>query len=282
MRLIERLQNLDRRILYILVILVIITPLIIRPSTHPKVVFDEVENAYEVLDNVDSDDLILVSCVWGPGTIAENQPQTEVLMRHMFAKNKKFAVISWDTAGVELTYQLGIRLQEELGKEYGKDWVHLGYHPAYISIIARGMGEDFQKVMIKDYNNTPLSELEITKNIKTHKDIGALIDITPSSTMEVWIAYFCGPYRVPLVYCPTAVMAAEAYPFLESGQVKGMLNGVIGAAQYETLIGREDVATDASATSFALSATHIFILVLIAIGNIGYIATKKDKSGGLK
>ncbi|MBO7392726.1 MAG: hypothetical protein J6U98_00830 [Abditibacteriota bacterium] len=271
----KKLQNIDKRILYILLAVVIVTPLFVRPSKHPDAVFDEVQNAFNTIDNMPDDKVAFVSIVWGPGTIAENRPQTEVLMRHLFMKHKKFVVLSWDMPGTKLSYDVGKALEEELGMEYGKDWCHLGYRPAYVAMISRAMGEDFQKQFAEDYNNKPLKEMPLPAKIKSAKDIGIVIDITPSATMGTWLAYFCGPYNVPIVTCPTAVMSAEAYPYLDSGQVSGMLNGVIGASMYETLIGRGNTRTEAAATAWSLSCAHIYIILLIVLGNIGYIAAGK-------
>lgn len=281
MNLFDKLQNIDRRILYLLIAAVITVPLLMRPGQHPskEMVFKEVRNAYKTIDSVPKDKIVLISAYWGPGTIAENAPQMEVLMRHMFKKGIKFAVASWDQAGNELTYQIGEKLAKELGKKYGKDWVHLGYRVLYPpQVVIRGMALNFPKVMEYDRFQTPLSKIPAVAGVKDYKDIGAVVEITPSGTVELWIAYFTGPYNVPLVFCPTAVMAAEAYPFLDSGQIKGMLNGVIGAVQYETLLGMVNEKTDAAATSWALSAALVFIILLIIVGNLAYVMNKRAGS----
>jgi len=280
MNLLAKLQNIDRRVLYLLLTAVIAVPLLVRPSRHPHVIFSEVENAYATIDAVPEDKIVIVSTVWSAGTSAENRPQTEAVMRHMFDKGIKFVVISWDAVGAELTYDVGLELEKELGKEYGKDWVHVGYRIPQIYAVVSGMAEDFQGVMEHDRFKTKLSEIPVTKHVKNHEQIGAVIEITPSGTVGSWIAYFNMPYHVPLVYCPTAVMAAEAYPFLDSGQMAGMVNGVIGAAQYETLIGRENERTYAAAASWALSSAHVFIILLIILGNIGYLAARRSGRGG--
>lgn len=270
MKIIDKLDKLDRRWLYILITVVVIGPLIVRPKTHPVMIFPEVKSAYQTLEQTPEDKLVILSCIWGPGTLAENGPQTDAIMRHLFKSNKKFAVIAWDATGTTLTYEMGNKIAKEMGKEYGKDWVHLGFRIPIIYSTIKGMAENFHATFAKDRNGTPTTEIPCTMNIKNSKNIGAVVEVTPSSTIEIWIAYFNGPNNIPLIYCPTAVMATEAFPFLDSKQLQGMLNGVIGAAQYETLIGRADVATDASATSWALSGAHVFIVFLIILGNAIY------------
>ena len=280
MDVLNKLQNIDRRILYLLTAAVITAPLLLHPSRHPTVIFSEVKHAYQTIDRVPGDKIVFVSIVFGAGTEAENGPQTEAIMRHMFRKRIPFGVLSWDPVGAKLSYDIGAKLEKELGKQYGKDWVHFGYRPGPIYAVISGMAEDFRKVVDHDLFDTKLDKIEMLRNVRNHKQIGAVVEITPSGTVGTWIAYFTMPYRIPLVFCPTAVMAAEAYPFLDSKQISGMLNGVIGAAQYETLLGQGNERTYAAAASWALSAAHVFIILLIIVGNVAYIAAKRAAGGG--
>ena len=255
--------------------LVIAVPLLMRPRRHPRVIFSEVRHAYSTISRVPRDKIVIMSIVWGPGTRAENEPQTQALMRDMFSKNIKFAVLSWDQLGTELSYDDGMKIAKEMHKQYGKDWVHLGYNPGPIFTVISGKAKDFPTVFKQDKRGRKLSQIPCVAKVKDYKQIGAVAEITPSGTVGAWIAYFNMPYHIPLVFCPTAVMAAEAYPFLDSGQISGMLNGVIGAAQYETLIGEGNDRTYAAAASWALSCGHIFILALIVLGNVAYALGKR-------
>lgn len=276
-----RLQNIDRRVLYVVVVAVLSVPLIMRPSKHPDTIFPEVQHAYETIGSVKPGKIVLLSTSWGAGTKAENEPQMQALMRHMFAKHIKFAVIAWDPAGSEISYQSGLKVQKEMHATYGKDWVHLGYKTGAVNAIISGLSVNFPQVMKQDRNGTPLSKLPAVSYVKNYKQIGAVVDITSVSLMPYWIAYLTTPQHIPLIYCPTAVMSAGAYPYLDSGQLAGMLNGVMGAVQYEKLIGLGHVSTDASAISWALSAAHIYILLLIILGNLGYlVARRAGLSGG--
>jgi len=270
-----RLQNIDRRVLYLLIAAVIAVPLLQRPRRHPGIVFSEVRNAYNTLDRVPKGKIVILSTVWGPGTRAENEPQTRALMTHLFQNGTRFVVLSWDQLGSQLTYDDGAEIAKRMGKRYGTDWVHLGYNPGPMYAIIRGMGKNFAGVFKVDRFGKKLKDIPLTSHVRDHRDIGAVAEITPSGTVSAWIAYFNQPYNVPLIFCPTAVMSAEAYPYLDSGQLSGMLNGVIGAVQYETLIGMGDQPTDAAASAWALSSAHIFIILLIILGNIGYALTRR-------
>ena len=279
MEFLNRLQTIDRRILYLLTAVVISAPLLLRPGRHPDVILPEVSDAYATIDRIPKDKIAIISITFGAGTEAENGPQTEAIMRHMFKKGIRFTVLSWDPVGTKLSYDIGAKLEKMLDKKYGRDWVHFGYRPGPIYAVISGMAENFPKVIDHDRNNAKLSTIPMLRGVKNHKQIGAVVEVTPSGTLGTWIAYFSTPYRVPLVFCPTAVMAAEAYPFLDSGQVNGMLNGVVGAAQYEVLLGQKNERTYAAAASWALSAAHIYIILLILLGNLGYVVAKRAGRG---
>ena len=81
-----------------------------------------------------------------------------------------------------------------------------------------------------------------------------------------------GDEPVPLIYGCTAVMAVEAYPYLRSGQVQGMLNGLTGAGQYESLLNKPGFGSRMSAS---LSWAHFLILALIVLGNVAMVAARK-------
>ena len=103
-----------------------------------------------------------------------------------------------------------------------------------------------------------------------------LIDITGSATVDDWISLVHAPTGVSIGYACTAVMAPEAYPRLDSGQLVGMLTGMRGAAEYEELIGAPGFALTAMAgQSFA----HVFILALILLANLPILAAAVRRAG---
>lgn len=276
-KIISYLQNLDRRILYLIVAVAVSVPLVIMPNYHPKHIFEEVKKAYKVIDTMPTDKTAFLSTVYSGSTEAENGEQLRAILSHLFMNNRKVIIISWDTAGDKLTYDLAGEISKKYHKQYGVDWVHLGYKIPNFQTLLRGFGTDFCATFKTDRNGTPLNDIPLCKNVRNAQDIGVVCDITPSNTLESWIAYFSEPYKVPLVYCPSAVLAASAYPYLDSGQVKGMLNGVIGASQYEVLIGQDKKPSKAGAMSLSLSLAHILILAFIVIGNVAFFVERRMK-----
>ena len=61
---------------------------------------------------------------------------------------------------------------------------------------------------------------------------------------------------------------------MSTGQLKGMLAGLAGAANYEKLMGYSGPASEKMPSQ---SWAHLLIVILIIIGNITYFILDKEK-----
>lgn len=271
----DRIQRIDRRIMYILLLAVIVVPLI-WPLNLPTIVSPAAKGDFDAVERMPDNKFAIVCIQWDAGSLAESQPQTDALIRHLFMSNKKFAILSFWPQGAQLTDQIATRYAREYHKEYGKDWVNWGYRPWQGMILTiQGIGRNIPKTIGKDKNGTPLKDIPMMKNVKDIKDVGLVAEITSRNTMAIWISYIHGQYRTPLWYATTAVGAPEGFNWLDSGQIEGMLVGMKGAAEYEHMLGKPDFATKASG---ALSTAQSLIVLLIIIGNIGYITSRRARA----
>lgn len=263
--------------MYLLLGLVIAAPLVIPNLNLPIVVSPAAQGFYDTIEKMPSNKIALVSANWAAGTESENRPQTEAIIRHLFMRNKKFAIISFDPQGSKFADDIATGIAKEMGKKYGEDWVHWGFRPPQQMVLtAQGIGRDIPKTIGTDKNGTPLSKIPMMRGVKSVKDVGFIAEITPSSTIGIWIQFIYGQkeYRTPILYAPTSVSGPEGYNWLDSGQIKGMLVGMKGAAEYEQLIGHKGFATRGAS---ALSSSHLLIIILIILGNIGYISSRRRR-----
>ncbi len=265
-----KIQNIDRRFLYSLLILIVVLTLVF-PANLPIAVTPQVKGLYHAVEAIPAGKIAILSIVWDAGTVAENAPQTEAIMRHLFKKNVPFAIVAFAQQGAKLSTDLAEKVAKDYGKTYGKDWCSWGYRANLYTFII-GLGQNLPKVVEKDFRGTPVEKIPMMQKVKSIKDVGLVVDITPSATLEYWIAFIQGVYGTPLGYAPTAVMVPEGYNPLDAGQIKGMLPGLIGAGQYEVLINHKGLGTKAAG---AQSATHILIILLIILGNLGYLLSRK-------
>jgi hypothetical protein len=81
-------------------------------------------------------------------------------------------------------------------------------------------------------------------------------------------------YHLPTIAGVTAVSAPEYYPYLQAGQLKGLLGGMAGGAEYETLIRKPALATRGMD---AQSLAHVFIALMILLGNLAFLGQDKER-----
>jgi hypothetical protein len=273
--------NIDRRILYLFSFIVMALPLFLPKglpiAKNPRSL--DVYNKIQNLDQSNGKDIILFCANFSPDTKGESVPQATVLLKHMLRSGKKFAIWTFNgtsAPGQEMANDVSKQIAADLRKEgivreYGKDWVNLGFRAAGAPIMT-GISKDIPGFFKTDAYGTPLSKLPVMRTTKRAQDLGLVIDVSPSGTYAILIAAMTGKYHVPLALAPTSVMVPDTYPFLKSGQVIGELRGVLGAAEYEDLIGEHALGTREMTSIAALDA---YIILLIIIGNIAYFRSRR-------
>jgi hypothetical protein len=229
-------------------------------------------DVYAAVEAVPDNKIIIISCSWAPGTIGENGPQTEALIRHCFKAGKHFAIFGWvDPAGPGLGQIIAERYQAQYGRRYGRDWVNWGFNTGDIPML-RGLAKNIPGTIKTDIFHTPITKIEAMRGIRTHRDIGLVAEITPSASMPPWVDFYYGIYRTPIAYACTGVMAPEAFPYYDAHQIVGVLKGLAGAAEYESMLGYEG---DALKRMPAQSSAHAVMIGLIVLGNIIYFRGRR-------
>lgn len=272
----NRMQSLDRRILYVLVVVVVSIPFMINIS-QPIYPTPPVERAFKAIEEVPEGKIVILASDWEFGSRGESEPQAEALITHMFRKGVKFAIFSTNTPLCATVGETVARRQAlRFHKKYGVDWVNWGYRPASAAML-QGLPRDIWKIINVDKFGTPLSKIPLMQHVRNVDNVGLIVNISPTFSATLWIDYVQGRYGTPIVFAPTAVMVAETYPWLASGQIRGALPGLRGAAEYETLLGEAGYGRRAmNAQSWA----HLLIIALIVLGNISYFASRKLKGAG--
>jgi len=268
-RLFEYLQHIDRRIIFLLMAIVVIIPMIVTIKM-PVIITPEVQMVYDEIERLPEGTPIFMALDYDPATAAEMEPLAEAVIRHVYRRNLKIVATCLTLNGVSMIESTLKKMAAEFKKKYGKDYVYLGYKP-YPAIVIMHMGEDFRKPFPKDYYKQDLDRIPMMKGLKNYDNIGLVCVITGTSGIDTWLVYGQGKYRFPMVSGLTAVMATDYYPFLHSGQLKGLIAGLKGASEYEKLIDKPDWATKGMVVQ---SFAHILIVFFIFLCNLCYFITK--------
>ncbi len=277
----ERLSQLDRRWVYLILATVVVITVLYEFHT-PIRVNDEVRSIYDFIEAREAGEYIHLAIDYDPGSQAEMHPMTYAIMEQMLAKDLKIIMTALSPNGPGMAVQAMNNIMDSVriryGKEvtYGEDICFLGYKP-YPGIVILSMGQNYRISFPNDYFNAPLDSIPMMQGIVNYDDIEAVILITGTSGVDFWISYANGRYNVPLAVGLTGVMAADYYPYLKSGQIFGLMGGMLGAAEYEKLVERPGRAMEAMRVHVW---THIVIIIFILIGNIGYFLSRRK--GGLR
>jgi hypothetical protein len=234
----------------------------------------EVSAIYDTIESLPTGSIVMVPMEYDPATAAELEPMSKAVLRHCFSRDLKVMTTAFMIDGVVLIERSLAEVAAEYEKEYGKDYVYLGYKP-YMQIVLLNMGENFRKPFPRDYYGKRLDELPMMLGVNNYSNIACIVGINGTSGADYWINYASGRYGAKLALGVTAVMATDYYAFLQSGQIFGLMGGLKGAAEYERLIGRKDDVANRSMD--AVSVAHVFIILFIVIGNIAFFATGRQK-----
>jgi hypothetical protein len=269
MKILERLANIDRRYIFILIALTVIIPLLF-PIGMPITITEEVQAVYDYIEEIPPGSAIMVALDYDPAALAELYPMTLAMLRHAYSRKiRVIGMTLWQT-GATLG-NLAMREAAEGIAQEGEDYVYLGFVTGGPAVVM-GMGEDISAVFPKDYGGKLLSELPVMKGIKNYKDIALLVDLAAGSSPEQWIVYAGTTYNQTIAVGCTAVSAVGYYPFLNSKQIIGLIGGMKGAAEYEKLIEASGTAT---AGMDSQSIAHMLIIALIIMANISYLAVRR-------
>lgn len=259
------LRHLDRRWIFLAVGLLVVVPLMagfhiapVRPSARSRGFYDAVERLPEGAT-------VLLAGDYDPGTIAENYPMHLAAARHLMSRNIKIIAVELYPGGPPLTDRVLHIAGAEYHKRESYDYVNLGYKSGN-EVVMSQMGSSIPRTFPTDRRGVPVSQLPVMKGVENFQQIALLVSVSAGypGTKE-WVQQVVSRYHVPMVAGVTAVSAPEYYPYLQAGQLQGLLGGMAGAAEYEVLVKQPGLATRGMD---AQSLAHVFIAFLILLGNL--------------
>ena len=266
-------RNIDRRIIFTLIFVAVIWPLM-QPMRLPIDVSPPVQTLYDAIEAIPPGSIVMLGADYSPDTMPELQPMVDTFIRHAFERDLRIVVACLWPASPPLVETAMGPLAEEYGKEYGTDYVNLGYMAGGI-VTLLGMGASIPDTYPSDYGGTPVGEIPLMQEVQNFDDIAFVMEVSAGTpgTRE-WVQQVQGRYRVTLGSGTTAVGAPNFYPYVQSGQLTGLLGGLKGAAEYETLIGHPG---DATKGMDAQSIVHALVVAFILLGNVVYLLSLRSK-----
>lgn len=271
MELLQRLSKLDRRWIFLFIAAAVTLPFLyplglpVAPSGATTGVFDAVER-------LPANSLVFMSFDYGPSTAVELEPMALAGLRQCFRKDIKVVCMSISPEGALQSRGALEGPAQEYKREYGVDYVNLGYIAGADKAL-RALGSGFDKQFSRDIDGHPLNQLPLMKRAKDWSSFDLVLGWSSGypGALE-YVKVVSAGYRRPLGLGVTAVTVPEYYPYLNSGQLVGMLGGLRGAAEYEVLVKRPGTALVAMD---AQNIAHFTIAGFILFANLIYFLGKR-------
>lgn len=263
----------SRRWIFALVGLVVILALLIRIGL-PIRITQETRQVYALIDSLQPGDVVMMSFDHEASSLPEVGPMASAIADHCFQRGVRIVGLALFSEGTAAGYNLLNRRAQAAGKSYGTDWIYLGFRPQYTAAIL-GMGERIGDVFDADYEGHPLTATALGRAVNSYDDLALVVSIADGSMPTYWVEFAGSRYDEKVVAALTAVMVTSFLPYLESGQLEGIVAGLKGAAEYEQLLDNPAAGTRGME---AQSAAHGLIAILVILGNIQAWRERRRKS----
>jgi hypothetical protein len=276
----QRFQHMDRRWIFLGMGLSILLPMLF-PIELPFRVDERVRSAYTAVEELPAGSTVFISADFDPASRPELEPFFRANLHQLFRKDVRVVAATLWASAPPLVLPILEEIAAAHGKEYGKDWCFLGFKDGK-ELAIKALGENIPKTFPNDAKGTPTGELEVMRGFKQAKDFALLINVSAGfpGTRE-YVLQIQGQYDLHIISSTTAVSGPDYIPFYKAGQLVGLAAGMPGSAQYEKLVfpdgpppGVRLLATQAVSV---LSFGHLFIVVLIVLGNLAYFLTRRTE-----
>jgi hypothetical protein len=270
------LEKLDRRWLFLLVGLLTLGPLL-WPIGLPLGSSKPVKQFHDTIAALPEGSLVLMSCDFDPGSKPEMVPMMKTALRQLFDRHCRLVVTCLWTGGsgiVDQTLEEVVTEYRAKGVNlvYGRDYVDLGYKAGNEAVMVL-MGKGIVNAFPQDQRANATASLPLMREVRDYSSFVLLVNISSGypGTKE-WVQQVNSRFHLPMISGCTAVSTPEYYPYLQSGQLQGLMGGMAGAAEYERLRGEVGSATRGMD---AQSLAHVFVALCIVVGNLVHWSKKR-------
>ena len=286
----EFFRDLDRRWIFLLMLLAVAIPILLelsfpeKPTGLAEAVFTEIEALEEGAP-------VLLAYDYDPGSEGELGPMATAFTLHCCHKKLKMFYLSlWPVGPQMIDDAINKVIKRDFSHlVYGEDYVNLGYKPGYESVI-KVIVTDLRELYTTDDRGTNVDLIPMMRGIHSVQDFDLVINVSSgyAGTKE-WVQYAATPYRdrIRLVAGCTGVQAPLLYPYIPD-QLPGLLGAIKGAAEYEKLVldryyrepGEEPPARylEGIRRMGPQLVAHVLMIVLILAGNAIYFIGRRREA----
>lgn len=269
-----RISAIDRRVIFLVMGVVVMLPFLLPVSFAAKPSAQTMQFSAALDAAIARPGPVGIELAYGNQTMAELEPITKAILHRLFHAKKQVMIFTFYESSTAFIRRYLVEMERTYALKNGENFVFLGYASAYTTAMYK-MGTSIEDVFHEDDRGKPVSTLPIMKGVATLKDLSGLICIAGNSNPRSWINFAVAPFNIQFLAAVTAVEATNYFPFLQTGQLKGMLGGGRAGAEYEDILVQRGILKTTGDATRSLGSQSLALLAIIAfivIGNIGWFA----------
>ncbi|NJN68301.1 MAG: hypothetical protein HC884_17115, partial [Chloroflexaceae bacterium] len=237
-------------------------------SAHTQALFEAVNALAER-------ELVLLAYEWDIQRQGDLAPLEEALTEHLIARKTHMVLVSTDTQGAMLSFDLRDRLEQAGYLKGGAEYVLLGYRPGG-EMALRAMAQDFRAVLRSDFAGRDATESGVATSsegprLNTIHDFSMIVVIANQpQDVRNWMEQIhrVAP-EVPMVLLLPSEVTPVVRPYLHQSGIF-YLSGKHDAMEYqawsdETGIQKNLAARESGRYHFAILVFIVFIVVGVAV-----------------
>lgn len=274
----KKISELDHRIIFGIVFVVITIPLI-TPIILPFPVTSYTRDYWHYISETIPDGSVVGhQSHIGPSNDPQLGSGNTLTIAKLFQKECKIMFFSLDEQAPSLTKDYIANAEKIIGRdlEYGVDYVRLGFIPGEeIGLVA--LLDNIPAYMggIDMYGNA-LADMPIMDGIVTGGDIKDAIWAGGAKGSEDYaIRQWGSQYGTRMASILITMMMPAIMPYLPTGQLQGVLSGLSGSAEMEFLMKEPGLAYS---QRLAVSMGGLMFFTLLVIGNASYMLSRRREA----
>ncbi|MAI67248.1 MAG: hypothetical protein CMJ26_05170 [Phycisphaerae bacterium] len=275
------LQNIDRRWVFLSMFLAVAIPILTK-TVFPEVVSKQAKMVFDAIDELPDGSRILMSWDFDPASQGELLPMAQAFTRHCSIKgHKQYYMALWPLGSPMVDLSIDTIQSEYPDMVYGEDYVKFDYKTGGEAVI-RMITQDLRGMFELDSKGVSLDDIPMTKNVKNIQDMDLIINVSAGDPgTKQWVQFAATPFGITTVSGCTGVQAPQMYPYIPE-QLAGVLGAIKAAAEYEAAIDEaypsiaaNPRAQEAKRRMGPQLVAHSLMIVLILIGNWIFFMSRK-------
>jgi hypothetical protein len=278
--LLARLNNIDRRWIFLAMGLSIAIPILLK-LRFPEYPGPMARATFNAVEAVPEGSMVLLSFDYDPASAAELQPMASALVHHCASRKLKMVFMAlWPLGKQQADRTIDSVLKPfHPGYQYGTDYVQLGYqsgNEGVIKLMATNIPEQYKT----DAAGTATSSIPLLASVKDLSAFKLVASISAGYPgAKEWVQQGNGPMpdTFSVVGGSTGVQVSQLLPYYPK-QMEGMLVAVKGAAEYEMLVetkypvDKPEVIGQGRVRMGPQLVAHLLMIALIVLGNAAMLA----------